>query len=739
MNLPTTIDAPAKSPEEPLAAPAAASTLPAWLIAALTALFLIVWLLPPLDFLKQGATVFPVWMHTVAELVAVAVALLVFAVCWHTDAAERSGNALIIGCGFLAVGLIDVAHLLSYRGMPDFVTAAHPEKAINFWLAARYLAACTLIAVAWRDWPVLAGRRARYGLLGAAIALPALVGWLQLYHPTLWPRTFEDGRGLTAFKIAAEYGLIVLMSVAAVGFQRRVARERRYDALDLRTAAVITILGELCFTLYSNVNDVFQLLGHAYKIVAYLYIYRAVFVAGVREPYARLRVEIEERRQAEQRIEFLAFHDPLTELPNRVLARDRVERAIATAHRSQARMALLYLDLDHFKTVNDSLGHGAGDRLLKTVALRLRAALRETDSICRQGGDEFLIVLGELPDTAAVKPVIDKLMAALVQPMRIDGQELATTASIGVAHYPDDGTDFDTLLQKADTALYRAKDAGRNGYRFFDEQMNQQAKERLQLNNGLRQALEQGEFVLHYQPLIELRSGEVIGAEALLRWNRPGAGLMPPGRFIAQAEESGLIVPIGDWVIGEACRQAMAWQRGGLPAMTVAVNLSALQFGRGEVEQVVARALRDTGLAPACLELELTESILLNNTEQVLSVVRRLKGLGVKLAIDDFGTGYSSLSYLKRFAVDRLKIDRSFVADLLVDADDSAIVRAIVQMAHGLGLRTLAEGVEDGAVAQRLIELGCEEAQGFHFARPLPPDQFAAFMRRGPAGAGTAG
>jgi diguanylate cyclase (GGDEF)-like protein len=738
MNPPTSIDGPAKTPATPAGPAALDSALPAWLIAALALLFLVVWLLPPLDFLKQGVTVFPVWMHTVAELVAVAVALLVFAVCWHTDAGDRSGNALIIGCGFLAVGLVDVAHLLSYRGMPDFVTAAHPEKAINFWLTARYLAAFTLLAVAWRDWPVPAARRGRYGLLGVALVLPALVGWLQLYHPALWPRTFEDGRGLTSFKIAAEYGLIALMSLAAVGFQRRVTRERRYDALDLRTAALITILGELCFTLYSNVNDVFQLLGHAYKIVAYLYIYRAVFVAGVREPYARLRVEIEERRQAEQRIEFLAFHDPLTELPNRVLARDRVERAIAVAHRTQARMALLYLDLDHFKTVNDSLGHGAGDRLLKTVALRLRAALRETDSICRQGGDEFLIVLGELPDTAAVKPVIDKLMAALVQPMRIDGQEIATTASIGVAHCPDDGTDFDTLLQKADTALYRAKDAGRNGYRFFDEQMNQQVVERLQLNNGLRQALEQGEFVLHYQPQVDLHSGEVIGAEALLRWNWPGAGLVPPGRFIAQAEESGLIVPIGDWVIGEACRQAMAWQRGGLPAMTVAVNLSALQFGRGDVEQVVARALRDSGLSPSCLELELTESILLSHTDQVLAIVQRLKGLGVKLSIDDFGTGYSSLSYLKRFAVDKLKIDRSFVADLLVDADDGAIVRAIVQMAHGLGLTTIAEGVEDAAVARRLVELGCEEAQGFHFARPLPPDQFAAFMRRGPAGAAPA-
>ncbi|WP_341892101.1 EAL domain-containing protein [Variovorax sp. YR752] len=710
------------------------STLPAWLIAALTLLVLVVWLLPPLDFLKQGHTLFPVWAHTVAELVAVAVALLVFALCWHTDAGDRSGNALVIGCGFLAVGLIDIAHLLSYRGMPDFVTPAHTEKAINFWLVARLIAALTLLAVAWRDWPPLRTRRARYGLLAAALLLPALVVWLQLGHPALWPRTFEDDRGLTAFKIGAEYGLIALMGVAAIGFQRRVAGGRRYDALDLRTAALITILGELCFTLYSNVNDVFQLLGHAYKIVAYLYIYRAVFVVGVREPYERLRVEIGERRDAERRVEFLAFHDPLTELPNRVLARDRVERAIAAAHRRGGIAALLYLDLDHFKNVNDSLGHAAGDRLLKTVAARLRSTLRETDSICRQGGDEFLVVLGELADGAALKPVIDKLMGALVQPIHIDGQDIATTASIGIAQYPGDGGDFDTLLQKADTALYRAKDGGRNTFRFFDESMNAEAIERLQLRNGLRLALERGEFVLHYQPQVDLKSGRMIGVEALLRWQRPGEGLLPPARFIAQAEESGLIVPIGDWVIGEACRQAVAWQREGLPPITVAVNLSALQFARGDIEQVVERSLRDSGLRPECLELELTESILLSNTEQVLAAVQRLKGLGVRLSIDDFGTGYSSLSYLKRFAVDKLKIDRSFVADLLTDADDSAIVQAIVQMAHGLSLITIAEGVEDAAVARRLVELGCEEAQGYHFARPLPADALAGYLRRAPQG-----
>ena len=560
----------------------ASSTLPSWLIAALTALFLVVWLLPPLDFLKQGVTVFPVWMHTVAELVAVAVALLVFAVCWHTDAGERSGNALIIGCGFLAVGLVDVAHLLSYRGMPDFVTAAHTEKAINFWLAARYLAAFTLLAVAWRDWPAVVGRRSRYTVLGVAIALSALVGWLQLFHPTLWPRTFEDGRGLTAFKIGAEYGLIVLMSVAAIGFQRRMVRERSYDALDLRTAAVITILGELCFTLYSNVNDVFQLLGHAYKIVAYLYIYRAVFVAGVREPYARLRVEIEERRQAEQRIEFLAFHDPLTELPNRVLARDRVERAIAAAARGRARMALLYLDLDHFKTVNDSLGHGAGDRLLKTVALRLRATLRETDSICRQGGDEFLIVLGDCPTRQRWKPVIDKLMAALVQPMRIDGQELTTTASIGVA-----------LLPRRRHRLRHPAAEGRHGA------VPRQGRrpQRLPLLRRADERAGDGPPAAAQRPAPGAGAGRVraalpaAGRPAQRRSDRcRGAAALEPRRAPAWCRRAASSRMAEETRPDRADRRLGA-RRGlppgdglaarGLPAMTVAVNLSALQFGRG--------------------------------------------------------------------------------------------------------------------------------------------------------------
>ncbi len=702
------------------------------LVVALGLLFLLVWLAPPLAA-KGGVAVFPLWLHTLVELAAVVVAMLVFAICWHSDASERSGDLLLIGCGFLAVGLLDTAHLLSYKGMPALVTPSSPEKAINFWLAARYVAALTLLAVAWRQWPTPAHHvRARWLMLGMAGAGATAVVLLALHVPSLWPRTFVEGQGLTPFKVAAEYGLVALMGLAAFGFQRRLAATRRFDALPLRNAAVVTVLAELCFTLYSNVNDVFQLLGHAYKIVAYLYIYRAVFLVALRQPYERLRVESGERREAERRIEFLAFHDALTELPNRVLARDRVERAIAAAHRAHGRMALLYLDLDEFKNVNDLLGHGVGDQLLRSVAQRLRRSVRDSDSVCRQSGDEFLVVLADAGDVASIEAVIGKITAALARPLVVDGNDLAISASIGVARFPEDGGDFDTLLQKADTALYRAKDAGRNTWRFFDEAMNQRTRERLQLQAGLRHALEAGQFLLHYQPQLDLRSGRPVGVEALLRWQRPGEGLVPPDRFIPVAEDCGLIVPIGTWVLREACRQAVAWQRQGLAPLPVAVNLSALQFQRGEVERDVAQALAESGLDPALLELELTESIMISSTEQVLGAVQRLKALGVRLSIDDFGTGYSSLSYLKRFAVDKLKIDRSFVRDLGADAEGEAIVRAIVQMAHSLGLLTVAEGVEDEGAAAHLRAYGCDHAQGFLYARPMPAVQVAAFLAAAP-------
>lgn len=461
---------------------------------------------------------------------------------------------------------------------------------------------------------------------------------------------------------------------------------------------------------------------------------RAIDPAQPGEGSIWIYTDITDRKIAEERIEFVAYHDTLTGLPNRLLVQDRLQQAIVNADRAKSKIALLFLDLDNFKTINDSLGHIIGDILIKQVATRLTECVRDTDVVSRQGGDEFLIVLPNLPNTDAIAPIMVPMMERLLEPFLIEDQELHTSISLGVAIYPDDGADFDTLMKRADMAMYRAKDAGRNTYCFFDEQMNVEAVDHLSMRNGLRRALERGEFVLHYQPQIDLASGALIGVEALIRWNHPDLGMVLPARFIPVAEDSALIVPIGEWVLREACRQAAIWQKAGIRGLVVAVNLSAIQFKRGNLEQSLIGAFEESGIDPRYLELELTESILISDTESVLATVKRLKVLGVKLSIDDFGTGYSSLSYLKRFQVDKLKIDQSFVRGLATDPEDAAIVRAIIQMAHGLGLTTIAEGVEDKQVLDQLRAFGCDEAQGYLFARPMPAAELIGYIERTKAG-----
>lgn len=439
--------------------------------------------------------------------------------------------------------------------------------------------------------------------------------------------------------------------------------------------------------------------------------------------------DMTERNEAQQRIEFLAHHDPLTGLPNRLLLRDRLEQAQAQSHRLNSRVALMFLDLDRFKTINDSLGHPVGDAMLKEVVDRLKSCVRESDTVSRQGGDEFIILLNDVRDSDAVVRVADKIHQRMADPFVLGKHTLITSFSIGIALYPDDGDDFDSLLQKADTAMYHAKAAGRNSHRFFTEQMNLQVVEHLTLETHLRSALENKEFVLHYQPQMDLHDGKIIGAEALIRWNSPENGLVSPTRFIPVAEDSGLIVQIGAWVLHEACRQARAWQDAGLPPFVIAVNLSAVQFRRLDLVNTVINALVLSDLDSQWLELELTESILIQDAESTLDTVRRLKALGVKLSVDDFGTGYSSLTYLKRFAVDKLKIDQSFVRDLVSDPDDAAIVRAIIQMARSLKLKTIAEGVETEELVNLLRIFHCDEIQGYWLARPMLADDLEAFVR----------
>ena len=455
------------------------------------------------------------------------------------------------------------------------------------------------------------------------------------------------------------------------------------------------------------------------------------------ESCAFIRCEdITEFKEIEQHANFLAFHDTLTGLPNRQLAQDRLEQAITHADRDKNTIGLLYLDLDNFKAINDTLGHTIGDQVLVQVARRMTETLRVTDTVSRQGGDEWLIILPRLSKTDDIVRVLVKITDCLNEPFDIDGHEVSTSASVGIAVYPEDGKDLDTLLKNAEIAMYQAKESGRNSYRFFDENMHVGMDSQLNTANGLRRAIERNEFILHYQPQIDLHNGKVIGAEALVRWNQPGNGIVSPGEFIPVAEKSGLIVPIGEWVLHEACRQAAIWHKSGWPDLVIAVNLSAVQFKRPDLEESIMRAINSTGIDPSLLELELTESTLIDNPESVISAVRRLKSLGIKIAIDDFGTGYSSLSYLKQFAVDKLKIDRSFVSDLATDPDDAAIVRAIIQMAHSLGLKTIAEGVETRSIQDRLFLFNCNEAQGYLFAPPMPTEAFTAYLEQRPTDSG---
>ena len=433
----------------------------------------------------------------------------------------------------------------------------------------------------------------------------------------------------------------------------------------------------------------------------------------------------------EERIHYLAYHDALTDLPNRSLLLDRLSQALAQAARDSTEVAVLFMDLDRFKIVNDTLGHPAGDELLRQVALRLRSALREGDTLARLSGDEFVILLPRISGARDVARVAAKALGMVTVPFTVLGHELHISSTIGVSLFPKDGADPETLLTHADTALYQAKDRGRNRYQFFDARMNAHAQERRLLENGLRCAIEREEFVLHYQPQIDLQTDAVTGVEALIRWH-PEHRMVPPGEFIPIAEEAGLITEIGEWVLRTACRQAREWEAAGLPTVRVAVNLSIRQLRGGGFPGRVRAILRETGLAPQYLELEITESSLMVDPEKIIKTLHELRGMGIQLAMDDFGAGYSSLAYLKRLPLNRIKIDRSFVRDIPEDPDDVAIVQAILAMARQLKIRVVAEGVETPAQYRFLRDHRCEEAQGYAFSRPLPAEACADFLAKTP-------
>jgi len=427
-------------------------------------------------------------------------------------------------------------------------------------------------------------------------------------------------------------------------------------------------------------------------------------------------------RKVDRRIQTLANYDSVTGLPNRNLLHDRITQAIYFARRYERNVAILFIDLDDFKVVNDSLGHNVGDQLLRELGKRLTACVREVDSVSRLGGDEFVIVLTGVTNRDDVIAIAKKVMETLSQPFILEGHEVFVSSSIGIAIFPKDGEDETALLKNADSAMYHAKERGKGNYQFYAAEMNQMALERLSLVNDLHRALERNEFVLHYQPQINLMSGKITGVEALIRWQHPQKGLIPPMKFIPVAEETRMILPIGQWVLRTACAHAVEWHKQGFD-LTVAVNLSTLQVEELRLIELVDITLAETGMNPRFLELELTENILIERPDAIYKIFQQLRERGVRLAIDDFGTGYSSLSYLSKLPIDKLKIDRSFVRDIADDADDRSIVEAIVSMSHSLRLKAIAEGVETREQEEILRRLNCDEVQGYLFSRPLAPDE----------------
>ena len=447
--------------------------------------------------------------------------------------------------------------------------------------------------------------------------------------------------------------------------------------------------------------------------------------------YRGIGKDITDRKNAEEQIQHMAMHDALTGLPNRELMKDRLAHEIAFAQRHGNSIWILFVDLDRFKIINDSLGHKAGDALLQLIAQRLQAVLRQNDTCARIGGDEFVLVLPSIPGKNISTNVVQRILDAVKEPTMLENQQIVISCSIGIAVYPLDGTVVDDLVEHADIAMYRAKESGKNNFQFYTSLMNDRVSERLAMEVGLRRALEYGEFVLHYQPQVDLASNRIVGMEALLRWQDPVAGLIAPNRFIPIAEDTGLIIPIGLWVLKTACAQNKAWQAAGFDSLKVAVNLSSRQFSSPGLAQEILNILEETALAPHCLGIEITEGLLMKNTESAVGVLSQLRHLGIHVSIDDFGTGFSSLAYLKRFPINVLKIDQSFIQDISIDKTSEAIVASVISLAHNLGILVVAEGVETVEQLDFLRQHGCDQMQGYYFSRPVPPLAFETILKQG--------
>jgi diguanylate cyclase (GGDEF)-like protein len=641
----------------------------------------------------------------------------------HLPRANRRLAALDVG-GFALAGLALVLtlYLPSSAGSTPLqmaVLAAYPVLLLSASAAALVAQMYLRLRLTFR-WIVLF-----IGLVGLALA------WM-IWNVRALQGTTSAGALLNlVFSVAA-----LLLGWGAAGWHLQNSRSEKFDRFcegcTRQLPLAMVAMTSAAMAMLALQDQLPQLVRGALLLLAVL----ALLSAPVRQSLQlseRDRLIETERRLAESRarLEYLAHHDALTGLANLARLRERANQAIAAADDAGrgVGVALMFIDLDRFKEVNDTLGHGAGDALLQHAGRELARLVRSADTVCRQGGDEFAIVLPDIGNIAEVVRVADQIMRLGAGTVSVDGHELPLSMSIGVALYPHDAHGFETLLQCADIAMYNAKAAGRNVYRFYDVLMSVEATERMQMRGRLAHALERGELQIHYQPIVDLPDGRIIGAEALLRWQQPELGQVEPASFIPVAEDSGLIVPIGTWVLREACRQAAAWHAAGMDQLIITVNLSVLQFRRSDLQATVMQALRESGLPPHCLELEVTESVLMEDRDMVTPTLERLRQSGVRVSIDDFGTGYCNLGYLKSVPAAKLKMDQSLIRDMTDNTRDAGVAKAVVQIAHELGLAVVAEGVETAAQRQMLQGFGCDHAQGYLFSRPLSAVQFGDLCR----------
>lgn len=648
-------------------------------------------------------------LHSTLEILAIVVATLVFFTGAAVAETGRSSRAMELGGAFLAVGVLDLLHLLAYAGMPDLLGPNSPQKTILLWLLARYIAAFGLLGyVLLAERPAPASRWLRMGWFVGMLLLALGLAWLPLTAPDQLASLYQEGVGLTPLKIWLEWGACGLYLLAALLL---VLRRRRISGCEfgsLLLALLLMAVSELFFTLYVRITSSTNLLGHVYKLAAYYFLYRAIYVEAVRRPFRQMQ--------------HMLSHDALTGLPSRSAVIEHLAATLARAGASRRPGAVLLLDLDHFQNINDTLGHEQGDRLLVEIAARLREVLPAQATLARFSGDQFMVHLEDTTQAAA-RQCAESLLVALAREFELGEDRIGISASIGLAGHALEPISADTLIRRADLALRQAKQAGRNCQIAYSDALDAVFRRETQLEAGLRQALARGELALHYQPKWEIESGRLSGWEALLRWHSAELGEVRPDEFIPVAERTGLILPIGDWVLRQACLQLRQWRDEGLPAGTMAVNLSARQFRQRDIAEEVSRVLRETGLQPHDLELEITESMLMDDLAAASVALTDLQRLGVRIAIDDFGTGYSSLAYLKSLPLYGLKIDRSFVTGLEASTREEAIVRTIVALAHSLGLVVVAEGVETQAQFASLREAHCDQAQGYLFFKPLAPPE----------------